>query len=148
MGGRGAASGAGGSSSIAAAASKEDVQQQKLEEKPQAEVSRKETKENKLQKLKEAGGNEWEGGDNHRVYFNDLRKDHGLEIERRKSGSISYAELNGEKISNNKAGQIEETLARAKVWYDVNTGEYHSSGLSDKSSENIISNIKKRSGVD
>ena len=43
-----------------------------------------------------------------RIYFNDnqLAKVFGLVVARYKSGAIKNAELNGEKISNSKAGKI------------------------------------------
>ena len=122
MGGRGAASGAGAGAGPRNNAPKDDGKQRKIAEKTPPKESRKDTQEDKISKLKAAGGSEWESGDKHRVYFNDIREDFGLEIERRKSGSVSNAKLDGKSISNNKGGQIEETLSRAKVWYDVKTG--------------------------
>lgn len=67
--------------------------------------------------LVEKGGNYWEKGDFKRVYF-DLEV-LGLHTERYGTGNIAYAEINGEKISNAKAGK----LGAYKAYYDVKTGE-------------------------
>lgn len=67
--------------------------------------------------LVEKGGNYWEKGSYKRVYF-DLEAI-GLHTERYGTGNISNAELNGEKISNAKAGK----LGAYKAYYDVTTGE-------------------------
>lgn len=80
--------------------------------------------------LVEKGGNYWEKGNFKRVYF-DLEVI-GLHTERYGTGNIAYAELNGEKISNAKAGK----LGAYKAYYDVKTGEcvvssrYGASGVS------------------
>lgn len=74
--------------------------------------------------LKKIGGSEWRKGDQHRYYFNDLSNLHGLRTSRHKSGSVSSASLNGEKISNSEAKRILESLDRIKVWYDVNKQEF------------------------
>ena len=67
------------------------------------------------------GGREWTGRNGQqRIYLNNWPELAGLEISRYKgSGSISSATLNGERISNNKAGM----LLAAKIWYDVKAGE-------------------------
>jgi hypothetical protein len=69
-------------------------------------------------RLVEAGGKEWIGGANHRVYFKPERI-LGLEIEKYNSGSLRNVMLNGERISNSKAGRI----INSKLYVDVNTGE-------------------------
>src|SRR5690606_35859028 len=66
------------------------------------------------------GGREWTGRNGQRrIYLNDWYKWAGLEISWYKSGSISSAKLNGELISNRKAGM----LLAARVWFDVEAGE-------------------------
>ena len=71
-----------------------------------------------ITRLVEAGGKEWTGGTNHRVYF---KPQHilGLEVECYKTGSLRNVTLNGERISNSKAGRI----INAKLYVNVSTGE-------------------------
>ena len=71
-----------------------------------------------ITRLVEAGGKEWTGGTNHRVYFKPERI-LGLEIEKYKSGSLRNVTLAGERVSNSKAGKI----INSKLYVDVTTGE-------------------------
>ena len=75
-------------------------------------------KENLLKK-----GREWTGGNNRRTYIDrkDLADMIGLKIETYKSGAISSAEYDGEKISNNKAYKMLSSLD--KTYFDHNTGK-------------------------
>lgn len=65
-------------------------------------------KNNVEQKLTNLGCSVWEKYGKKRIYFNDnqLAKVFGLVVARYKTGAIKNAELNGEKISNSKAGKI------------------------------------------
>ena len=67
--------------------------------------------------LQEEGFTLWEGSNRARLYFPATEA--GLEIERHKSGSISHAELNGEKISNNQAGR----MLNGTVYINAKTGD-------------------------
>ena len=71
-----------------------------------------------ITRLVQAGGKEWTGGTHHRIYF---KPQHilGLEVEYYKSGSLRNVTLNGERISNSKAGRI----INAKLYVNVPTGE-------------------------
>lgn len=73
------------------------------------------------QQILDLGGREWTGRNGQRrIYLNNWHELAGLEITRYKSsGSISSAKLNGELISNRKAGM----LMAARVWFDVKAGE-------------------------
>ena len=71
-----------------------------------------------IERLVAAGGKEWIGGTNHRVYFKAERI-LGLEIEKYNTGSLRNVTLNGERISNSKAGKI----INAKLYVNVTTGE-------------------------
>ncbi len=72
------------------------------------------------QQIIDLGGREWIGRNGQRrIYLNNWHELAGLEISRYKSGNISYAAVNGERISNNRA----RVLASASVWYDVDAGE-------------------------
>lgn len=63
----------------------------------------------------ELGGNEWVSGDKHRIYFNNAMELAGYVVTRYNTGAMSSCRLDGEKISNAKAGE----LASLKVYYDV-----------------------------
>jgi len=61
------------------------------------------------------GGNTWENPRNGetRIYVNDWAGLVGLEINRYKSGNICSASLNGQRVSNGKAGR----MLVAKLWW-------------------------------
>jgi len=103
-------------------------------------------KETKIEEKLLQIGNEWKKGTMHRIYFSNLPKLYGLNIQRHKTGNIKSATLNEEKISNNKATKLEIALNSGKMWYNVNTGKINSKDLSEKQQEIIISNIKKLIG--
>lgn len=98
-----------------------------------------------LEKIKSLGS-EWEKGEMHRIYINDLHELYGLDLNYFGTGNISSAKLDGEKISNTKARKITTDLDFAKYWYDVKTGEFHSKGLSDNAKERIENGIKTKLG--
>jgi len=60
------------------------------------------------EQIEAIGGNHWTKGGHDRVYINyDVWGPLvGLEIDYYKSGNICYATLNGQKLSNSKAGQM------------------------------------------
>src|SRR5690606_16703203 len=85
--------------------------------------TRKERKvELTVENLVAVGGREWKRGACHRVYFNNLIDFLPLEVERYKSGRISWASWEGEEISNRQAYLILESVEN--VYYDVATGEF------------------------
>lgn len=72
------------------------------------------------QQILALGGREWTGRNGQqRIYLNNWYELAGLKVSWYKSGSISSATINGEPISNRKAGM----LLAAKVWFDVEAGE-------------------------
>ena len=71
------------------------------------------------QQILDLGGREWIGRNGQRRIYLDWPELAGLKISWYKSGSISSATINGEPISNRKAGM----LLAAKVWFDVEAGE-------------------------
>lgn len=74
-------------------------------------------------------GNRWEKkGD--RLYLTDdfMLTAIGLEYECYKNGNICRATLNGEKVSNTKAGKIASFLRFAKIYVDLETGELMNAG--------------------
>jgi len=144
MGGRGASSGSSSGSSQSAAVGRAE----KAEAQQTITESQGNNEQRTVEKLKAAGGSEWESGDNHRVYFNDLPELYGLQAERYGTGNISSAKLDGQNISNSKARKIESGLFGGKVWYNVKTGKYESKGLSESAAKKIISNIQRKTGVE
>ena len=85
-----------------------------------------------------AGGNLWEKHGYRRIYFNDLPALYGLRLQHYNTGNISYAELDGERISNSSAREIVWMLSNGKLWYDLNTGRFASKGLSEKAVTRIM----------
>lgn len=144
MGGRGASSRSSSGSSQSAAVGRAE----KAEAQQTITESQGNNEQRTVEKLTAAGGSEWESGDNHRVYFNDLPELYGLQAERYGTGNISSAKLDGQKISNSKARKIESGLFGGKVWYNVKTGKYESKGLSESAAKKIISNIQRKTGVE
>lgn len=76
-----------------------------------------------VKKLTEHGGKLWEKNDMKRVYFNSLAW--GLEISRYNTGNISYATINGERISNSEASRCENV----KIWYDLLDGKFYTKNI-------------------
>ena len=70
-----------------------------------------------IEKLESKGFRRWTKGNYDRLYINS--KDLGLYVEKYKTGNISYAEIDGEKIPNSKAGR----LLSGKNFIDVKTGK-------------------------
>lgn len=94
--------------------------------------------------LSAVGGTLWERGSMRRVYFNDLEGLLGLEVSRYGSGNISYAYLNGEKLSNRRARDLVRELDFAKVWWDASSQEFHSKGMDEEHFEVVAANIQAR----
>ena len=75
-----------------------------------------------IMKLINKGARRWTKGEHDRLYIDtDLL---GLTVERYNSGNISYAEFQGEKISNTTAAK----LAAVTIYIDLNTDEIHGTG--------------------
>lgn len=74
------------------------------------------------EKLEALGIDAWERGEMKRYYMNDAAFEavFGLSIDRYKTGNICSAVLNGEGISNAKAGRL---IGRG-VFYDAVAGEW------------------------
>ncbi len=71
-------------------------------------------KEEKIKKLEEAGAKRWTKDGMDRLYINPEIL--GFIYEKYKTGRIAYAELNGEKISNNRMTKI----LFGKTYIDIN----------------------------
>ena len=88
-------------------------------------------------------GSEWQKGNQHRVYFNNLGYYYGIRTERYNSGNVSSAELDGERISNSQAKRLLSTLAYSKLWFDVADQKFRGNGeLSDEMFSKIVAAIK------
>lgn len=73
-----------------------------------------------LEKLVEMGAKEWHKGTMNRLYLNGAMTELvGLYVERYKTGNISYAERNGEKISNSEGYRI--INAAERLYIDLDT---------------------------
>jgi len=69
------------------------------------------------------GGRRWQKGGSDRVYLNSFATVPGLELDRYKSGNISYAALDGERISNAEGGRL--ATAVDAVYLDAADGKVH-----------------------
>ncbi len=86
-------------------------------------------------------GKEWIKEDMHRIYINNLETIYGLQTTSYKTGNISSATLNGEKISNSRARQLSCDLSCAKIYYDVKTGKIETQHINDPLKSAIIEKI-------
>jgi hypothetical protein len=69
------------------------------------------------------GGRRWQKAGKDRVYLNGFETVPGLELDHYKSGSISYAALDGEKVSNAEGGRL--ATAVDKVYFDAADGKVY-----------------------
>lgn len=79
--------------------------------------------EKMISRLIDMGCRRWTKGEHDRLYIDSAVL--GLQVERYKTGNISYAEFRGERISNSRAAD----LADIKIWIDLHTGELHTKGF-------------------
>lgn len=74
-----------------------------------------------VEKLEEMGASRWVKYGKDRLYLSDCgEKIMGLSIERYRSGNVSYAELDGEKISNAEAIRYLDAFSSAYI--DMKSG--------------------------
>jgi hypothetical protein len=71
--------------------------------------------EERIKELEGKGFKRWQKGNYDRLYINATAL--GLVVDRYKTGNISYAEFNGERISNTQGTKMVD----AKTYIDVNT---------------------------
>lgn len=69
------------------------------------------------------GGNRWTKAGKDRVYLNHFLDYLPLETEYYKSGNLSWAAWNGERIANRQAGLLRSCVGN--VWYDDADGKIH-----------------------
>lgn len=97
-----------------------------------------------VEQLEQVGGKLWEKGNMRRVYFNNLAEWYGLTTKHYNTGNISYAEVDGERISNSSARELSYNLSWGKVWYDFTDGKFHYKGMSEKMATKIIDRITEK----
>ena len=71
-----------------------------------------------IEKLVQIGARRWTNYGKDRLYVTEQMI--GLDVDRYNSGNISYAELNGEHISNSYARDLVSAINRAYI--DIDTG--------------------------
>lgn len=69
------------------------------------------------------GGRRWQKNDMDRVYLNDFATVPGLELDHYKSGNISGAWFDDEKVSNAEGGRLAGAVD--KVYFDNTDGKVH-----------------------
>lgn len=94
--------------------------------------------EKAIKALESKGFSRWTKYDKDRLYF-DLEKAGLLEIDRYKSGRISYSEFQGEAISHSLASK----LLGVKVWIDVQTGKMYSKAYDEGNKDIVVALAKK-----
>ena len=80
-----------------------------------------------IKTLEENGGKLWEKADKRRVYFDTgiIARALGYDWSKYKSGQVSSASLNGERISNSEMRRVLDGLAYSKFWYDLTDDKFH-----------------------
>ena len=92
------------------------------------------TKQEIIEILTAEGGKLWERGDKHRVYFDTgmMLGRVGLDVETYKTGNISSAHFQGERISNSEAKRMIGAYRWAKLYYDLPRGKFYTSDPYDE----------------
>lgn len=91
----------------------------------------------RIDALVRVGGSRWQKNGMDRIYFNNLYGWYGLEMETYKTGNISSASLDGEKISNSQAKKLESEIGFGKLWFDVPTGKWMARELNGREAKMI-----------
>lgn len=84
------------------------------------------TKEQKIEKLIELGGNRWTKAGKDRIYFNQPVLEELLNIKNtyNNSGSLSGFWMEGELISNTRGNKILHELKTGKFYYDIEKDDF------------------------
>jgi len=91
--------------------------------------------------LKENGAQEWNKKGN-RIYLNTVvYKLMKLQVQRHNTGTISYAELNDEKISNSEASRIISAFLEARMYIDLDNGKIIANNTGDSYYNDMVKNI-------
>ena len=92
-------------------------------------------------------GNEWTGGKHRRIYINDIYERYcrlyDFKADFYKSGNVSSATENGEKITNSRASGIISDVTDIKIYVDLNTGKINAEFIDgwDDEVEELIKDI-------
>lgn len=89
-------------------------------------------------------GREWSTDRYHRIYINDLPTLYGLKVTRYKTGNISSATLDGERISNGHASKLLTSLELGKLWWDYADQQFHAHGMSEQMMSVLIEALEAR----
>lgn len=96
-----------------------------------------------IEKLVRIGGKEWQKGELHRVYFDDLPTWYGLDCSFYNTGNVQSARVDGQTVSNAEGRRIFARLACKKFWYDVTDKQYHgSAGMTQADFEVIREKVR------
>lgn len=90
--------------------------------------------ETMIKKLEAKGFKRWTKGEHDRLYANV--GNFGLELGYYKTGNVSSAALNGEKISHSYGAEIKRNTS---IYLNVNDGELY---LTDRANDEIVANVK------
>lgn len=83
------------------------------------------------------GAKRWEKAGYDRLYLNNAGlKLAGLEISRYKTGNVSLAKINGEKVSNAKGSRMASIVERAFI--DLTTGQLHCTQSTDEDVQEAV----------
>lgn len=90
-------------------------------------------------------GNAWKKNNMRRVYYSldKLCNLIGFEFSTYKTGNISCAYIDGEKISNTRAKDIYYTLLNMKIYFDFTDYEFHCKNNNSNLSEVILSGLEE-----
>lgn len=99
--------------------------------------------DNIISNLINAGGKEWKSacGSKHRIYFNNLEeifnKKNDFEYSTYKSGNVSSASLNFDKLANSRAQSLLMALNSGVLYYDLNDEKFYYSQLNNSAVKNL-----------
>lgn len=94
-----------------------------------------------VEELVAVGGSHWQKNSMDRIYFNNLPRWYGLEVDRSGSGAVRSARFRGESISNSRGDELAYAVNRGKLWFDVVTGQFMSQDLSDEMASEMIAAV-------
>jgi len=97
------------------------------------------------EQLESVGGKYWEKNGMHRIYFNNVTEIIGLNVSRYNTGNISSASINGQRLSNSRAGEIFNQCRDSKFWYDLDGHKFHGRGFNSRSFtiEDILTTVEQ-----
>lgn len=98
-----------------------------------------------LKALTAAGGTLWEKSGMRRIYFNNLAALMGLSISYYKTGNISSARHNGERISNGAAGRMLSSID--KLWFDLADNKFYFKASDKDLARTVCAKLRAVAGI-